>query len=141
MPIKIEYLDNGIGFIFIGEGVITGDDIINSNKIIFSSKERMRKYKYGLIDYSNITQFNVSNPEIEIIASQDKKASKYIPDGVLAVTAKKDLEFGLTRMWEMIVENSGVQWETMVFRLRQDAEAWIKEKVRINYGIDDLTFG
>ncbi len=141
MPIKIKYLDNGLGFIFIGEGLITGDDIINSNKIIFSSKERMKKYKYALIDYSNITHFKVSTPEIEIIVSQDKKASKYIPDGVLAVTAKKDLEFGLARMWEMIVENSGVQWEMMVFRSRPDAEAWIKEKVRKNYGIDDLTFG
>lgn len=141
MPIKVKYLDNGIGFIFIGEGLITGDDIINSNKIIFSHRERMKKYKYGLVDYSNIAQFNVSSSEIEIIASQDKKASNYIPDGVLAVIAQKDLEFGVSRMWAMIVENSGVQWETMVFRSRQDGEAWIKERIRNNYGIDDLTFG
>ena len=141
MPIRVNDLDNGLGFIFIGEGLITGEDIIDSNKIIFSSIERMKKIKYGLIDYSDITQFNVSSSEIGTIASQDKKASKYIPDGVLAVTAKKDLVFGLTRMWEMIVENYGIPWETMVFRSRPDAEAWIKESVRKKFGIDDLTFG
>ena len=138
MPISVKYLDRGLGFIFMGEGLVTGDDIINANKIIFASKDRMIKYKYGLIDYSNIRQFNVSSSEIAIIASQDKKASQYIPVGVLAVAAQKDLEFGLARMWEMIVENSGIQWETMVFRSRKDAEAWIKASVKDKFGIDDL---
>ena len=141
MPIKVKCLDNGLGVLFIGEGIVTGDDIINSNRKIFSSKERMKKYKYGLIDYSNITQFKVSNSEIAIIASQDEKASEYISDGVVAVAAKKDLEFGLNRMWQIIVENTGLQWETMVFRDIDAAERWIKERVKEKYGIEDLTFG
>jgi len=43
-------------------------------------------------------------------------------------------------MWEIIVENTGLQWETMVFRDREDAEDWIREKVKDKFGIDDLTF-
>ena len=141
MPLKIKYLDDGLGVLFIGEGIVTGKDIISSNNQIFSSEEKMKKNKYGLIDYSKITQFEVSTPEVEIIASQDKKASEYIPDGVVAVVAKKDLVFGINRMWEIIVENTGLQWEIMVFRDREYAEAWIKEKVKEKFGIDDLTFG
>ena len=141
MPLEIKYLDDGLGVLFIGEGIVTGKDIISSNNQIFSSEEKMKKNKYALIDYSKITQFEVSTSEVEIIASQDRKASEYIPDGVVAVVAKKDLVFGINRMWEIIVENTGLQWEIMVFRDRDDAEAWIKEKVKEKFGIDDLTFG
>ena len=136
MPIDIRYLDNGIGVLYIGQGIVTGDEIIKSNRNIFSSKERMEKLKYGFIDYSNITQLSVSNSEIEIIASQDKKASEYIPDAVVAVAAKRDFEFGLNRMWEIVVENTGLQWETMLFRERDAAVKWIKQKVKEKYNID-----
>ena len=86
-------------------------------------------------------QFEVSNSEVEIIASQDKRASEHIPDGVLAVVAKKDLAFGISRMWETIVQITGLKCETMVFRERQDAEVWLRERVKEKFGIDDLTFG
>lgn len=43
------------------------------------------------------------------------------------------------KMWEMLSDE--MNWETMVFRNREDAEAWIKERVKEKYGIDDLTFG
>lgn len=136
MPIQVKYLDNGLGLLFLGEGIVTGDDIIDSNNEIFSSREKMKNFKYGLIDYSNITQFNVSNSEIETITSQNKNASEIIPDGILAVAAKKDLDFGINRMWQIIIENAGIQWETMVFRDRANAEAWIKDRVRKKYNIE-----
>ena len=136
MPIKVRYLDNGLGVLFIGEGIITGDDIIHSNRKIFSSVEKMKEYKYGLIDYSSITKFNVSSSEVETIASQDMKAPEFIPDGVVAIIAKNDLEFGINRMWELISEGYSIPWETMVFRVRDAAEKWIKQKVKEKYNID-----
>lgn len=136
MPIKVRYLDNGIGVSLIGEGKIVGDDIIKANRKIFASAEKMKKYKYGLVDYSRITEIDVSASEVDKIAAQDKKASEFIPEAVLAIAAKKDLEFGLTRMWEIIVENSGLPWETMVFRDINKAEKWIKQKVKEKFDID-----
>ena len=53
--------------------------------------------------------------------------------------SNQDLIYGLTRMWEVLSE--GTNWETMASRNREDAEAWIKERVKEKYGIDDLTFG
>jgi hypothetical protein len=44
-------------------------------------------------------------------------------------------------MWELIVENTGLRWETMVFRALEDAEAWIRQRVKEKYEIDDLTLG
>ena len=103
MPIEMKYLDDGRGVIYIGEGIVTGEDIISANRQFFSSKEIMTKNVYGLIDYSDITKFEVSTSELETIASQNEKASEYLTDGIIAVVAKNDLVFGISRMWEALV--------------------------------------
>jgi hypothetical protein len=136
MPIQVKYLDNGIGIMFVGVGIVTGDDIINANMEVFSSEEKMKNYKYGFIDYSVVSHLNASTSEIEHMTSQQLKASEFIPNAVLAFVATKDLEFGLTRMWEMIAENTGLQWETMAFRNREKAEIWLKDRIREKYSID-----
>ncbi len=136
MPINVEVLDDGLGVLFVGEGKVNGGDLIEANEKIYSSVERMKKYKYGIIDYSEITQFDVSASEIETIASQDMKASKYIPHGFVSIVAKQDLEFGISRMWETIIENASLPWETSVFRDKKAAEKWVKQKVKETYNID-----
>lgn len=141
MPIEMKYLDDGRGVIYIGEGIVTGEDIISANRQFFSSKEIMTKNVYGLIDYSDITKFEVSTSELETIASQNEKASEYLTDGMIAVVATNDLVFGISRMWEALVENTGLQWEIVVLRAKEDAEAWIQERVKEKFGIHDLTFG
>jgi hypothetical protein len=83
----------------------------------------------------------VSTSELETIASQNEKASEYLTDGMIAVVAKNDLVFGISRMWEALVENTGLQWEIVVLRAKEDAEAWIQKRVKEKFGIHDLTFG
>ena len=57
----------------------------------------------------------------------------------VAHVATKDIAFGLCRMWEILSDET--KWEIMVFRNREDAEAWIMQKVKDKCGIGDLTFG
>lgn len=35
MPIEMKYLDDGRGVIYIGEGIVTGEDIISANRQFF----------------------------------------------------------------------------------------------------------
>ena len=42
-------------------------------------------------------------------------------------------------MWEILADET--KWEIMVFQNREDAEDWIRQKVKEKYGIGDLTFG
>jgi hypothetical protein len=65
--------------------------------------------------------------------------SKVNPKPVVALVADQDLIFGLARMWELLID--AAERETMVFRKREDAEAWITQKVKEKYGIDDVKFG
>ena len=78
-------------------------------------------------------------PEIEIIATQDEEISKYLPDYIVAIVSKRDIEFGISRMWQTIVQMKELAWETKIFRDRNDAEKWIKNKAKEKYDID-LTF-
>jgi hypothetical protein len=136
MPIKLKNLDSGLGVMLIGEGNVTGQEIIHANKKILSLKEKIEVSKYWIIDYSEATGYDVSTPEIEIIADQDKEISKYLPDYTVAIVTKQDIEFGVSRMWETIIQIKGLQWETKVFKVRNDAEQWIKNKVKEKYNID-----
>lgn len=136
MPIKFENLDDGKGVVLVGEGIVTGEDIIHVNKRILSFQEKIKNSKYCIIDYSYITDYNVSKSEIQFIAFQDKVISQYIPDYLVAIIAKEDLEYGFSRMWEIIVETEGLQWETKVFKDRDGAYQWIKHKAKEKYNID-----
>jgi hypothetical protein len=80
----------------------------------------------------------VSTIAIKSIAPLHQRAWEFHPDAVVAIAADTDITYGLSRMWESLID--AISWETMVFRSRVDAEAWIKEKVKEYYGIDDLTF-
>jgi hypothetical protein len=44
---------------------------------------------------------------------------------VAAGVARRDLDFGLARMWQAFVDGNG--WETMIFRSQLDAARWIEE--------------
>jgi hypothetical protein len=140
MPIEMKYVDDELGVLFIGEGIVTGEDIINSNRQFFSSEEKMIKNRYGIFDFSNITKFEVSKAELETIISQNRKVSESLADGILAVVAIENFVFGISRMWEIHVELEDLPWETNVLRSRRDAEAWIKDRAKEKFGIDDLTF-
>ena len=136
MPIKLRNLDSGLGVVFIGEGIVTGQEIIRANKNLLSFKENIKISKYCIIDYSETSEYNVSTSEIQIIAAQDKEISKYLPDYIVAIVAKRDLEFGVSRMWQTIAQINDLKWDTKVFKDRNNAEKWIINKVKEKYDID-----
>jgi hypothetical protein len=136
MPVRIEYLDNGLGACFRGAGVVTGQDILSANAEMFSTPEKTQKYRYGIADWTGITDHKVTSDELKRAALQNKNASRYLPELFIAVVADKDLEFGFSRMFAVFIEANKLNWEVMVFRNRDAAEMWIKEKVKAKHQID-----
>jgi len=76
---------------------------------------------------------------IERIAVVSKNAAAVNPDIVIATVADQDIMYGLSRMAQTLRDRTDL--ENDVFRNRQDAEAWIRERVKEKYGIDDPVFG
>jgi hypothetical protein len=65
-------------------------------------------------------------------------ASKVNPNPIVAMAGEDDLVFGLERMIEVLMHQTG--WEIMVFRSKEEAKEWIRKRVKEKFGVDNLTF-
>jgi hypothetical protein len=139
MPIELTYLDDGYGAEFKGIGVVTGEDILSANTEMFSTPEKTQRYRYGLADWTTVTEHKVTSADLQRAAVQDKNASKYLPELFIAIVADKDLEFGFSRMFAVFIEANNLDWKVMIFRERKDAEEWLRRKVKEKHQIE-LTF-
>jgi hypothetical protein len=133
MPIEFEYLDDGLGFGFTAKGNFLGEELIEAASSAYQSEEILRKNKYGIIDYSPVEKFDVAASDIEAVADLCIEASKISPDRLIAVVAHSNLSFGYSRMWEMLSESTC--WERMVFRKRDDAVKWLKQRAMEQFDI------
>lgn len=139
MPIEIKDCDGGLGNIIVGRGIVTDKELIDALKRhLTQDKEKFKKYRYSFSDYTAETKMNISSETIKFIAQQCKEASKINSDAIVATVATNDLIYGLSRMAEALMYETG--WETMVFRSKKKAVEWIKERVKDKFEIDDLTF-
>ncbi len=139
MPHKIKACDGGIGNIIEGSGTLNDQELIEFyTPHLTGDPLKFKRYRYGLVDYSAVTQVDVSNQAVQVIADLCIKAAQINPDPVVAYVANSDLVFGLTRMFEAFVYE--LQWDVMVFRNKKDALAWIRNKVKDKFDIDNLTF-
>jgi hypothetical protein len=133
MPYEIRYLDNGTGVLHVGTGTMTGKELFDARSAIFADEGRTRRYRYGPIDYSRVENIEVTARELELIAAKDRKAATDVLGAAVAIVANKDVVFGLARMWEVYMHDAG--WETHVFRSREPAEHWIRERVKKRFGV------
>ena len=127
MPVQIKSVDGGAGLEFINTGVVTGADIIEANKTAYT-RENTQRLKYKLIDRTHCTEYLVTSEEVQIIANQDKEASKINPNIIILLTYASDLQYGLTRMWEAYVSESGLTMK--FFEDRKSTDIWIKENIK-----------
>jgi hypothetical protein len=127
MPIRIYYLEDG-GVLAKCEGIVTGSEIKETNDQLYETEEKIRKILYQVVDFTGVEKLLVSNADIDIIVSQDKKAFEINPSMRIAVVSEQDLIFGLARMWEGKAYSPS--FETKVFRKLEDAQEWINTKSR-----------
>ena len=124
MPIEIKYCCDGAGYLVIGTGVVSGNDILRANEIIFESAEVIKKTRFYLDDWTEATSTSVTVAELYRAVSQDKTAAKINPDIVIATACGSDLLFGMSRMWEALADE--VPWKTLTTRSLIEAKEWIK---------------
>jgi hypothetical protein len=129
MPVQINFIEGGLGIEFISSGIVTGSEIIQSNEKIYT-REILPRLKYKIIDRTNCTEYNVTTKDIQIIASQDRKASQINPNIIIAIISTTPLQHGMSRMWEAYVDETGFQME--LFKDRGSADKWLRKKLIIS---------
>jgi hypothetical protein len=129
MPVQISFIEGGLGIEFISSGIVTGSEIIQANEKIYT-REILPRLKYKIIDRTNCTEYNVTTQDIQIIASQDRKASQINPNIIIALISTTPLQHGMSRMWEAYVDETGFQMA--IFKDRKSADKWLRNKLIIS---------
>ena len=126
MPIEIQYTEDKLGVVFCAVGKVTGQDILAKQNEIYQS-DRFPRLRYWIVDRSRCTAYNVNADEVIQMAANDNQAAQINPNLLMALISENDLQFGVSRMFELQLDEE--RFDTMVFRSREAAHAWIKEKL------------
>jgi hypothetical protein len=126
MAIKIRYLDGGIGIEIVASGIVSGDEAIEAHKEIYN-QQNLHRQRYQIIDRTRCNYYCIRPEEIEKIAALDIAAAKINPNIVIAIVSSNDLQYDMSRVWQIHVQNSPLR--TRIFRDRPSADAWIKEQM------------
>jgi len=145
MPIEIQDCDGGNGNIIASRGVVTDQMLIDIlGKHLMQDNEKIKSYKYILLDHTALAKMDVTNETVESIADLCADTSRANPDPVVAMVTNVSMGAGIdlinrvSRLYALFINRSC--WETMVFRTKSEAVRWLRGKVKEKFGIDDLTF-
>jgi len=120
MPISVDY-DKNINIIYTkAEGVIQLNNIIDYFTSIASLD--LKKGYSVFADYSDAI-LKLSNDDIYEMAKRRKSIKDTHEKVNIAVFCKKDLVFGIGRMYEMLLEKD--KYNVMIFRNQEDALKWL----------------
>lgn len=111
--------------VFSVEGSITADEILGSKTKYYYIKEPTR---HVIWDFSNGTAEKISSHEFQVLAHQMKPLSIMRRGGKTAIVAKKDIDFGLGRMYTAYATVEKLPINYRVFRDIEDATYWIYQK-------------
>jgi hypothetical protein len=127
MPIKSTIKDEIIYTEFPDE--LNYDVIINHIDYIFSLKNKMVN-QYELHDHTNTQKIHLSADDIGKIAQYSLKINGIFQKAFLAVYTPNDYTFGIARMFEAFYSMEGHSIHVKIFRDREDALEFLKDKKR-----------
>ena len=127
MPFTTHFTPDGLGVIQVGEGVVTGAELLAHTMEISRRSERVMAIRYGFVDLARTARLDMTPAQVRAVADEGAKIAALASSGVaVAVAASSDHVYGVARMWEFHSDGNG--FETWVFRDRAAAIAWLRER-------------
>ncbi len=99
MPYRLVITQDGRCLRRIGEGVLTGQEIIQAVRALPEEVPEPERITHGLIDLTAVTRLEITTAELETIATLDRGHSRRFKVTRVAIAAPTDLAFGLARMY------------------------------------------
>ncbi len=106
---------------------ITSGDYIKTTQQMIENEHQFQKLRFVFIDQSNAVSVNIDTERMPTLVELDKTAARINPDLCLAIISKKDILFGLSRMWQAMV--GAISWQTYVSRDYAEAAEWLVSKI------------
>jgi hypothetical protein len=135
MAVTIRSLDGGLGLLEVGTGIMDGLQLEQA-QAEFLTEERRAKLRYWLTDFSGVETSRTTSEQVLALAEAQADRESAMPDVVVAIVARLEVSLGMTRMWQLRLDARGTLWETRVFRIRAEAEDWLRERMREKHGIE-----
>jgi len=134
MPIDYRQVDGGLGNVITASGVVTEEEFIGFYTDFFSQDEKsLANYRFGLSVYSAVAELHVNVDSVKRVVVMSTRTASIIPDTLVAICAPQTYAYGLARMWEVFLDVSN--WETRVFKDRDEAVSWLRKRAKEKYGI------
>jgi hypothetical protein len=89
--------------------------------------DRIRSIDYWISDYEGLDPRDIRARDVERIV--DLTSDAFHASQVVATHAPGDVEFGMTRMWQLRSPYSAPDWNVGVFRDRDVMLRWIEERL------------
>jgi len=132
--VNLKYLDNYQGVIFSCYGVSTGEELKEALRRVVK-KESLENLKYALIDQTAVTSYvRTASDTIDFVNIQKYMGISVPDDAIVAVVAPSTLGYSLASVWEMKVSEVG--WVTKIFKTKEEAEVWIRAKMKDQFDIE-----
>jgi hypothetical protein len=129
MSLTVNWTDRDQGIIVIATGNVVDRDFIQMHQSIIADP-RQRSSRYHLLDATYVAHIDFSTANVRECVEQAKIAFAANPQQVIAIVTTSSLGFGLSRMWQIYLDLSGVYTENNIFNERELAEQWIREVTR-----------
>src|SRR5450631_897132 len=123
------YVDSGKGLHKFGRGVVTSAEIHFSSVRDGAYPERVRALKYGLVDFSETTDLQMTTESIRQLVEVNRKMADLTPGAFVAVVAPNPQAYGLVRIWQTFTE--GLGWKANVFHSRAAAIWWLRKQLSL----------
>ena len=127
MPYTATYVDDGKGLHKRGSGIVTGLELFSSALKESHDEARARKLRYGLTDFSEVTEMQVTTADIHRLVEMNRKLASFTPGALVAIVAPAPLPYAMARLWHTLSDDLG--WKANVFHTRPDAIAWLRKQL------------
>ncbi len=127
MPCDVSLENDGSRVFVRYYGRLTTDELYESARKRFADPQQLESFEVIMVDYSDVTEMEINDLNIKVLASCYSDASKLVSGVIVAVICPSDLQYGLGRMWQGYIDD--IHWEHMVFRTHDEANTWVETKL------------
>lgn len=139
--ITVSEIANRTGLLFACSAEVDAKDFTVEKRRLPERFSDLGSWYFCVVDLTAVTHLSANSNDMELLVEQDLKLAKLVrPRLLFAIIASADHTYGISRMWQAVSDVT--HWQTTVVRDRASATAWLRQRVRADYGIDlpPLTF-
>ncbi|HEX4667608.1 MAG TPA: hypothetical protein VH207_13510 [Chthoniobacterales bacterium] len=127
MPYTTELTEDYQGIIQIGNGIVTGSEILQGCRSVTALVQTTENFHYKLVDFTSARELQITERELAEIVEEDRLIARARPHAAVAIVAPNDEMAAIAHHWETLVEELG--WSTHVAPTRAEALEWLREKL------------